>query len=166
MTDARYQIAQANIARAVAPLSDPVMRGFVDQLEYINSVADRSPGFVWRLQSDSGDATNIRAFDDPLIIVNMSVWESVEALYNYAFRSDHLQPLRDRRNWFAKLDRPHSVLWWVPAGHLPELREVTYRLDLLRDHGPSPAAFTFATLFDAQGRRIKPSAELDQRCEI
>lgn len=166
MTDSTYHLAQGNSARALAPMDDPIMAGFVEQLDYINSVADRAPGFVWRLQSETGDATSIRVFDDPLIIVNMSVWESVEHLYDYAFRSDHLKPLQNRRSWFGKLDRPHSVLWWIPAGTIPDVKEVCYRLDLLRDLGPTPAAFTFAAMFDADGNRLHRSAERGQECGV
>jgi hypothetical protein len=162
--ETRYHIAQVNIARALAPLTDPLMKGFVDQLDYINSVADRSPGFVWRLKADDGNATSIRAFDDPLMIVNMSVWRSVEALFGYVFRSDHLKPMRERRNWFSKLDRPHSALWWIRAGHRPDVEEACYRLDLLRERGPTPAAFTFAALFDQEGRPVKRVAEMDRGC--
>jgi hypothetical protein len=142
------------------------MKGFVDQLDYINSVAERAPGFVWRLQSEEGDATAIRVFDDPLLIVNMSVWESVEALYDYTFRSDHLGPLRNRRAWFSKLDRPHSVLWWIPAGRVPVTEDIPRRLDLLRDRGPGPDAFTFATPFDPHGRPMAKPAPMDRECGV
>ena len=92
-----YHITQANIALGRAPLTDPVMRGFVEQLDYLNSVADRARGFVWRAQTEEGDATAIRVFDNPLLIFNMSIWASVEDLYEYAFESDHAGPVRDRR---------------------------------------------------------------------
>ena len=166
MTYSTYHLVQGNIARALAPLDDPIMTGFVDQLDYINSVADRTPGFVWRLQSESGDATSIRVFGDPLIIVNMSVWESVDQLYDYAFHSDHLKPLQNRRSWFSKLDRPHSVLWWMPAGKIPDVEELCYRLDLLRDLGPTPAAFTFAALFDPDGNTLQRAAERGRECGV
>lgn len=158
-------IAQANIARGRAPLTDPLMRGFVDQLDYINSVADRSPGFVWRYQTEAGDATATRVFDDPLIIFNMSVWESIEALHHYAFRSDHVGPMKNRRSWFTKMDRPHSALWWTPVGDFPTVAEAERRLDLLLAGGPTPAAFTFARLFDPDGRPLRePSA--DRGCGV
>ena len=114
-----YHLAQLNIASTRAPLDDPIMKGFVDQLDYINAVADRSEGFVWRLQTEDGDATAIRAFDDDRIIVNMSVWESLEALHDYVHRSDHLGPLRDRKKWFTRIEGPSLVLWWIPAGDPP-----------------------------------------------
>lgn len=148
-------LAQANIALGRAPLTDPIMQGFVEQLEYINSVADRSPGFIWRLQTEQGDATAIEVFDNPLIIFNMSVWASIESLYDYVYRSDHSGPLKVRRDWFKKLDRPHSVLWWIPAGSLPDVAEGERRLNLLRDNGAIPEAFTFAQLFDQHGVLIR-----------
>ena len=115
----QHHLAQLNIASTQAPLDDPIMKGFVDQLDYINAVADRSEGFVWRLQTEDGDATAIRAFDDDRIIVNMSVWESLEALHDYVYRSDHLGPLRDRKKWFTRIEGPSLVLWWIPAGDPP-----------------------------------------------
>ena len=161
-----HNLAQVNIARAIAPLDQPVMRGFVDQLEYINSVAEQAPGFVWRLQTEDGDSTAIRAFEDPLIIVNMSVWDSIEALYRYVFRSDHLGPLRDRRAWFQPMERPHSVLWWVPAGHRPTLDEAKARLELLNHEGPGPMAFTFAQAFDADGSPVPRTSLIDRECGV
>ncbi|MDH3222303.1 MAG: DUF3291 domain-containing protein [Gemmatimonadota bacterium] len=161
-----YDLAQVNIARAVAPLDDAVMSGFVDQLEYINSVAERSPGFVWRLQTEDGDSTAIRAFEDPLIIVNMSVWASIEALYRYVFRSDHLGPVRDRRAWFQRVDRAHSVLWWVPNGHRPSLEEAKSRLEMLDRDGPGPLAFTFARAFDPDGNPVSRSSLIDRECGV
>lgn len=161
-----HHLAQANIARAVAPLTDPVMQGFVELLDYINAVADRAPGFVWRLQTDEGDSTAVRVYDDPRIIVNMSVWESLEALHAYVFRSDHRDPLRRRREWFQKLERPHSALWWVPAGEIPTLEEMTRRLDLLARLGPSPQAFTFARAFDPEGRPVLRSTASERGCGV
>lgn len=166
MADLLFQIAQANVARGKAPLTDPQMTGFVEQLDYINSVADRAPGFVWRLQTQEGDSTAIRVFGDPLVIFNMSVWESVEALYEYVFRSDHLGPVKDRRNWFLPMARPHSVLWWIPAGTRPTVQEGERRLDLLKEHGPHAEAFTFAKLFDAAGRPMARAARMDRECGV
>jgi hypothetical protein len=161
-----HYLAQANIARARASLTDPVMAGFVEQLEYINSVADGSPGFVWRFQTEEGDATAVRVFSDPLIIFNMSVWESVEALFDYAFRSDHRGPLGQRHEWFEKLDRPHSVLWWIPSGEVPTVSDAQERLDLLWSIGPSPAAFTFPKLFGPEGHPLARSSRIDRGCGV
>lgn len=142
-----HHLAQLNVARLLAPLDSPQLSGFVAGLEPINELADGSPGFVWRLQTDEGDATSIRAFDDDMLIVNMSVWESAEALAAFTYRSDHLAVMRRRREWFEGMAEAHLVLWWVPAGHVPDVEEAKERLDLLRRVGPSPEAFTFRAMY-------------------
>lgn len=143
----QHHLAQLNIAHMLAPLSDPLMADFVAQLDQMNAIADSSPGFVWRLQDAAGDATAIRAYDDPLILVNLSVWESVEALSAYVYRSQHGAAMRDRRRWFHKSAQPTFALWWVPAGHLPTLAEAKERLTHLCQHGVTPYAFSFAKPF-------------------
>jgi hypothetical protein len=147
MKTVQYHLAQTNIARMRAPLSDPVMADFVAQLEAINALADASPGFVWRLQTDAGDATNIRAYEDEQIIVNLSVWESIEALSNYVYRSQHTVAMSDRRRWFEKSEEPSLVLWWIPTGHIPTVDEAKARLEHLRRHGSTPEAFSFRKPF-------------------
>jgi hypothetical protein len=142
-----WHLAQINVARAVAPIDDPAMAEFVAQLEAINAVADASPGFVWRLQSESGNATDIQAYSDPRIIINMSVWESAEALFEYVYKSDHLSVLRRRRDWFERANRPILALWWIEAGRLPTVEEGVGRLDHLAEHGPTAQAFTFKERF-------------------
>ncbi len=142
-----YHLAQINIARVRAPLDDPLMEGFVSRLDAINRVADNAPGFVWRLQTESGDATSIRAYDDERIIVNMSVWESPDVLFEYVYQSQHIEPLRLRQEWFEKLDGPHLALWWIPVGHIPTPQEGKERLEHLQAHGPTPHAFTLKTRF-------------------
>ncbi len=144
---ARVHLAQANIARMLAPLDDPVMAEFVAWLEPVNALADASPGFVWRLQTEDGDATAIRAFADPLILFNLSVWESVEALEAYVYRSDHVHALRQRKQWFRPAVDPQVVLWWVRAGQPQSIDEAKKRLDLLRERGPTAEAFTFTQRF-------------------
>jgi hypothetical protein len=141
-----YQLAQMNIARARAPLDSPVMRDFVELLPAINALADVSPGFVWRLQTEDGNATAIRAYDDPLILVNMSVWTGLAELREYVFHSSHAYALRRRRDWFERMEHP-AVLWWVPAGHRPHPLEGKARLELLAAVGESPEAFTFKLPF-------------------
>lgn len=143
----RYHLAQVNIARARAPLDHPLMKGFVDQLDHINALAERSPGFVWRLQTEEGDATSIRVFDDPLIIVNLSLWESVEALKDYVYAGEHLQVLRSKRDWMERLPSPSLALWWLPEGELPDGAMARDRLERLRLEGPSAEVFTFARPF-------------------
>lgn len=132
-----------------APLDDPVMEGFVARLEPLNALADRSPGFVWRLQGEEGNATAIRVFDDDLILFNMSLWESIDALQSYVYHSDHIEALRQRSDWFEPYAKASLVLWWVPAGHEPSVREARERLEMLWNDGPSASAFTFRTHFPA-----------------
>lgn len=127
------------------------MRGFRRQLDEINAVADRSPGFVWRLQTDDGDATSIQLFDEPRMIVNMSVWESIESLYDYVYRSEHLRVFRDRKKWFEEMEGPHAVLWWIPAGTTPDVTEITKKLAMVERDGPAPDAFTLRHLFGPDG---------------
>lgn len=146
---AHYHLAQINIARMVAPLDSPLMEGFVSQLAAINAVADASPGFVWRLQTPDGDATSVQAFEDPRILVNMSVWESVEMLKQYVYRSAHIGPLRDRLQWFEKPAGAHLAMWWIPAGHIPSVAEARERLEFRQAAGDTPAAFSFGKLFPA-----------------
>lgn len=143
----QYQLAQLNIGRMLAPLDDPVMMGFVARLEEINVLAERSPGFVWRLQSEEGDATSIRPFGDDRILVNMSVWESIETLKEYTFRTAHSELLKQRRQWFEKFERAYMVLWWIESGHIPTIEEAKLRLEHLQQHGASPHAFTFQKPF-------------------
>lgn len=151
MSKSEFHLAQANIGRMRGPIDSPVMAGFVAQLDYINSVADRSPGFVWRLQTDEGDATAVEVFDDDTLLFNMSVWESIEDLHDYVYRSDHRVPLRDRKQWFERFDKPFIVLWWVPEGHIPTVREAEQKFESLWSRGPSPEAFTFKSSFPPPG---------------
>ena len=139
----RFHLAQANIGRIRAPLDDPIMEGFRTQLDPINALADRSPGFVWRLQTEDGNAMAIRPYADERMAINMSVWESLETLQQFVYASAHVGPLRDRKQWFEPIEGPIQALWWVPAGHMPTLDEAKARLALLKERGPSPDAFTF-----------------------
>ena len=139
-------IAQVNIARMRAPLEDPVMAGFVARLNEINALADRSEGFVWRLQNAAGNATYLRPYDDDRILFNLSVWQTVEHLKSYVYRSAHAELIRDRREWFEQFDAPQVALWWVPAGHLPSVDEAKKRLAHLEANGTSQFAFTFRTV--------------------
>src|SRR5688572_17514546 len=145
----QYHLAQINIARMLAPIDDPIMADFVAQLSPINALAEESPGFVWRLQSEDGDATSIKIYDDDMIIINLTVWESVEALRQYVYKSAHSRAMRDRRRWFEEFDGPYYVLWWILAGHLPDPQEGKERLEYLREHGDSPNAFSFKSVFAA-----------------
>jgi heme-degrading monooxygenase HmoA len=144
---ARFHLAQVNLARPLEPLDSELLQEFVESLDPVNAVADRSPGFVWRLQTEEGNATSVPVFDDDSMIVNMSVWESMEALRAFVYTSPaHLSVMRRRREWFERME-VHMALWWVPAGHLPTVGEAEERLTLLRAIGPSPDAFIFRRHF-------------------
>ena len=146
----RFHLAQMNIGRFRAPLDDPIMEGFQAQLDPINALADQSPGFVWRLQTEDGNATAIRPYDgDDLMAINMSVWESLESLQRFVYKSSHVEALRDRRQWFEQIEGPILVLWWIPVGHIPTVAEARERLQYLKEHGPTAHAFTFRTPFPA-----------------
>lgn len=144
-------LAQVNIARLRAPMESALLADFVAALEPINALADGAPGFVWRLQTEDGDATALRVFDDEMMIVNLSVWESVDALADFVYRSDHLSVLRRRNEWFHQLGQAVMALWWVPAAHLPTVDEAKARLRHLDEHGPTAEAFTFRAPFPAPG---------------
>jgi hypothetical protein len=142
-----FQLAQLNIGRILAPLDSPVMADFVNNLDKINALAENSPGFVWRLKDDANNATSIQMYDDNRIIVNMSVWSSFDELYAYVYKSMHTDSLKRRREWFEKLGELYHVLWYVPAGHLPDVAEARERLEYLRAHGETPYAFSFKKAF-------------------
>lgn len=147
MSDGGWHVAQVNIALPVEPLDSPALEEFVALLEPVNALADAAPGFVWRLQTEDGDATAIRAFGDDRLIVNMSVWESIEALWNYVYDDGHLRAMRRRREWFTRMAESHLALWWLPAGELPSVADAERRVERLRAKGPTPFAFTFKQRF-------------------
>ncbi len=139
-----FHLAEINIARAVDDLESDTMAGFVARLDEINALADRSPGFVWRLQTEEGDATALRVFDDPRLIINMSVWADLESLKRYVYQSVHVELLKNKAEWFGRMAESHLAMWWVPAGHLPTVEEGKERLEMIRRHGPGAGAFTFS----------------------
>ena len=138
-----YELAQLNIGIIRGPMDSPVMAEFAANLERINALAEGSPGFIWRLQTEAGDATAIRPFDNDSMLVNMSVWRDVESLNRYVYHSAHVELMRRRREWFERMREAFMVLWWVSRGHRPTLEEAIARLELLRARGVSAAAFTF-----------------------
>ena len=164
---ARFHLAQVNVGRFVAPIDDPRMEGFRSQLDPINALADRSQGFVWRLQTEAGNATDIRPMDDDeRMAINMSVWTSFEALRTYVYQSAHVGPLRDRKRWFEPMAGPILALWWIPAGHIPTVAEGLDRLAHVKAHGPTAHAFTFRAPFPAPDSESTDVAGLDARfCE-
>jgi Domain of unknown function (DUF3291) len=141
-----HELAQLNIAVMKQPLESPEMADFVANLDRINALAEHSPGYVWRLQTDEGDATAVRPLGN-LTLVNLSVWTDVAALRDYVYQSAHVEILRRRKEWFDRVQEATAVLWWVPAGHRPDVHEAVDRLERLRRDGPSPAAFHFANPF-------------------
>lgn len=146
--NSQWHLAQLNVGVLAAPLDSDQLRGFVDRLEPVNAQADAAPGFVWRLQDDSGNATALRGSADN-VLVNMSVWEDLESLRSFVYRSAHVDVLRDRADYFLPMDEAYMVLWWVPAGHIPDLAEAEERLAELRANGPTESAFTFNQPFPA-----------------
>jgi len=145
----KLQLAQVNIGRMRGELDGPVMSGFVARLDELNALADVSPGFVWRLQTEQGNATYLRPYEDARILVNLSVWETLDDLRRYVYRTAHAEMLRNRREWFEAFEAAFVALWWVPAGHRPSVDEAKKRLDHLQRNGPTAFAFTFQTPFPA-----------------
>ena len=146
-----FPLAQVNVGRIVGPLDGPELAGFVAELPAVNALADSSPGFVWRMVDDGGaDSTGLRPDGaDDMVLINCSVWESVEALRNFTYHSGHLRVLSRRREWFRRMSEAHQALWWVPAGHRPGVAEAMERVRMIREHGPGPLAFTFRDAFPA-----------------
>lgn len=144
-----HHLAQINVAGAKAPLDSEVMRDFTNALAEINVLAEASPGFVWRFKEENGNATSVRAFPDPRMIVNLSVWRDVASLKDYAFRSMHGRFFARRAEWFEPMATPHLALWWIPAGTLPTLDDAKTRLQLLHERGETAQAFTFRSPFPA-----------------
>jgi hypothetical protein len=151
-----WHIAQLNVGRAVAPPGSPELADFMAALDRINALAESSPGFVWRLQSSSGNATDILVSDDPRSLINMSVWASVEALFGFVYRSGHTEVMKRRREWFEKPMEAYQVLWWVQAGHIPTVQEALERLAQLRREGPTERAFTFSRRYPPPGESGSP----------
>jgi hypothetical protein len=142
-----HSIAHINIAKALAPLNDPIMAEFVTLWEEINVLADSSPGFIWRLDIPEGDPTYVRPYEDQRILINISVWATVHDFASFVFAGDHLQVMKRRRQWFERFEGPNQALWWVPQGYIPTAQEGKQRLDHLCEHGPTQYAFTLKEVF-------------------
>jgi len=153
---AEWHLAQLNVARAVAPLESPALADFMGALDRINALAEQSDGFVWRLTGASGNATDVRPADDPDLLVNLTVWRSAEALFDFTYRTAHVELMRRRRDWFEAPAEAYLVLWWIPAGHVPSVDEALARLAHLRAHGPTAQAFTFKRRFPPPGGAAAP----------
>lgn len=152
---AQYHLVQLNVARALAPMESATMRGFVERLAEINTLAEQSDGFIWRLKDDAGDATSIRAFDDPDMLINMSVWRDLQSLRAFVYRSSHLELVRKRAQWFESPAEVYQALWWSPAGELPTLPQARKKLNLIQGRGPTEQAFDFAHPYEAPGQHQK-----------
>jgi Domain of unknown function (DUF3291) len=162
---ASYELAQLNIGVIKGPMDSPLMADFAGNLDRINAVAEASPGFVWRLQTDEGDATAIRPFDDnENMLVNMSVWRDVASLNTYVYSSAHVELMRRRREWFEPMREAFVVLWWVPRGHRPSVEEAIARLDTLRAKGPTAEAFTFRKAFGPPGATVARPNSFGAEC--
>lgn len=146
-----WHIAQLNVGRAIGPMDGPIMADFVARLDEINALAERTPGYVWRLKTEAGNATDIKVTDDPLFIVNLTVWESIEALFDFTYRSDHRTVFKRRFDWFERHPRHNTCLWWQPAGTVPTIEDALRRLRHLDEHGPTAEAFTFKQRLEPPG---------------
>jgi len=162
---AAFHLAQVNISRLLAPLDSELLRDFVEALDPVNAAGDAAPGFVWRLQTEDGDATAVRIFDDPDIIVNLTVWTDLKSLGDFAFGSGHVEIMRRRRTWFARPTEAMVALWWIPAGTRPTVRDAEERLVALRQNGPTPFAFTMRTPFPPPGAAADVVPE-DRTCTV
>jgi hypothetical protein len=148
MNSLTWHLAQINIGKITGvTINDPVMARFVAQLEEVNSLAEGSKGFVWRLKDENNNATHFNPFGDERIIVNMSVWETMEDLIAFVFKGRHAEVLRDRKEWFVNFGKPFTAFWYVPSGHIPTVEEAIERLTFLQENGPSEFAFDFKTRF-------------------
>lgn len=151
-----YVLAQVNIARMREPLDSPLLADFAAALDPVNAAADAAPGFIWRLQSEGGNATSVQAFawdraGSAGVLVNMSVWESVEALAAYVYSDTHRQVLRRRREWFTRMAEAYAAMWWIRRGHIPTTGEAEDRVQHLRESGPGPYVFTLREHFPPPG---------------
>jgi len=149
-----FHLAQVNIARARFSVDDPGMAGFMNRLDDINALADEAPGFVWRLQEENGNATSVQAFDDERMLINLSVWKSVDALFEFVYKTAHSEVMRQRYDWFEKPNTLHMCLWWTPADEHPTTLDATTRLLHISQFGPSGSAFTFKERFPAPAPRM------------
>jgi hypothetical protein len=143
-----YYLAQINIAKLIEPIDSPLLEDFVGDLDRINKIAEESKGFIWRLEDESGNALNVNPFNNPTLIVNMSVWETVEDLKNFVYYSGHIEVFIKRAKWFEKMNTPHMALWWVRKDELPTAEDAKNKLLELENHGESQSSFSFKKLFE------------------
>ncbi|WMI65001.1 DUF3291 domain-containing protein [Aestuariibaculum sp. YM273] len=141
-----YHLAQVNIAKGLAPLSDPIMQDFINNVDRINAIADKSDGFVWRFKDEDKDEA-LSVFKENNLLVNISVWEDLQSLFNYIYHSDHIEVFKRKKEWFSKVQMKHMAFWYVPIDYKPTLKDAKIRLDYLNSHGETPYAFTFKSKF-------------------
>ena len=142
----QFHLAQVNIAKRLAPMDDPIMQDFVNNLDRINAIADRSEGFIWRLKDEDKDL-GAQVFQDDELLINMSVWKNLESLFSYTYNSDHIEIFKRKKEWFGKMKMVHMAFWYVPIGIEPTFQDAKSRLDYLNEHGETPFAFTFKNKF-------------------
>jgi len=149
-----YHLAEINIARMKGvDINDSIMKEFVENLDAVNQIAEKSEGFVWRLKDENNNATSLNPYDDEQIIINVSVWKSLETLEEFMYRTFHAEFLKRRKEWFTSFGKAHTAMWWIPAGHLPSLEEAVGKLDLLQKNGASQDSFDFRNKFPAPSVR-------------
>lgn len=146
----KHYIAEINIAKMKGvDINDPIMKEFVDNLDVVNGIAEKSQGFVWRLKDESNNATSLNPYDDEQILINVSVWENIKSLETFMYKTFHSEFLKRRKEWFMQFGTAHTALWWIPVGHVPTLEEAVAKLDHLQKHGPSPDVFSLKHTFPA-----------------
>ena len=145
-----WNLAQVNIARMLAPLDDPIMADFVNNLDRINKLAEETDGFVWRLVDETNNATSIKIFNDDFLIVNMSVWESLDHLFNFTYKTDHVEIFKRKKEWFTKLADAHLACWYVPNSYRPTIKDAEERLTYMNQYGITPYAFTFKKRYSVE----------------
>lgn len=144
----KYHIAEINIARMKGVnINDPMMKEFVDNLNIVNQIAEKSNGFVWRLKDENNNATSINPYNDEQVIINVSVWENIETLEEFMYRTFHSEFLKRRKEWFSNFGKAHTAMWWVPEGHIPSLEEAVEKLDYLQKNGATINSFDFRNKF-------------------
>ncbi len=144
-----HNLAQVNIAKRLAPMDDPIMQDFVNNLDKINAIADSADGFVWRMQ-DEDKELGAKVFEDDTLLINMSVWKSLESLFEYTYNSGHIEVFKRKKEWFSKMKMMHMAFWYIPKGYEPTFQDAKDRLDYLNKHGDTPYAFSFKSKFTAE----------------
>jgi Domain of unknown function (DUF3291) len=151
----QYHLAQVNIGKILAPMDSPLMSEFKNNLDRINALAEASEGFIWRLKDDNNNATSIKVFEDDFMLINMSVWKDIDALYKYVYESAHMEYLKNRKAWFERLTEKYMALWWIPGDHIPTPSEAIERINHIRQNGDTAFAFGFKKRFTAEEANLQ-----------